>query len=70
MSEKVCGKQVRLAETLSLSEAARILKFDSFRSVNELIKAKKLRAFKTPFSRNKRVLKSEIEVLTVMEEII
>jgi hypothetical protein len=70
MSEKVCGKQVRLAETLSLSEAARILKFDSFRSVNELIKAKKLRAFKTPFSRNKRVLKSEIEALTVMEEII
>lgn len=70
MSEKVCGKQVRLADTLSLSEAARILKFDSFRSVNELIKAKKLRAFKTPFSRNKRVLKSEIEALTVMEEII
>jgi hypothetical protein len=70
MSEKVCGKQVRLAETLSLSEAARILKFDSFRSVNELIKAKKLRAFKTPFSRNKRVLKTEIEALTVMEEII
>ena len=70
MSEKVCGKQARLAETLSLSEAARILKFDSFRSVNELIKAKKLRAFKTPFSRNKRVLKSEIEALTVMEEII
>ena len=70
MSEKVCGKQVRLADTLSLSEAARILKFDSFRSVNELIKAKKLRAFKTPFSRNKRVLKSEIEALTVMEEIL
>jgi hypothetical protein len=69
MSEKVCGKQVRLADTLSLSEAARILKFDSFRSVNELIKAKKLRAFKTPFSRNKRVLKSEIEALTVMEEV-
>lgn len=70
MSENVCGKQVRLADTLSLSEAAMVLKFDSFRSVNELIKAKKLRAFKTPFSRNKRVLKSEVEALTVMEEII
>ena len=66
----MCGKQVRLADTLSLSEAAMVLKFDSFRSVNELIKAKKLRAFKTPFSRNKRVLKSEVEALTVMEEII
>lgn len=69
MSEKVCEKQVRLADTLSLSEAAKILKFDSFRSVNELIKAKKLRAFKTPFSRNKRVLKLEIEALTIMEEV-
>ena len=66
----MCGKQGEIGRYLSLSEAARILKFDSFRSVNELIKAKKLRAFKTPFSRNKRVLKSEIEALTVMEEIL
>jgi hypothetical protein len=70
MCDKKCETVgVRLGETLSLSEAARVLKFDSFRSVNELIRTKKLRAFKTPFSRNKRVLKSELEALTVMEEV-
>jgi hypothetical protein len=62
-------KEVRISDTLSLTEAALMLKFDNFRGVSELIRNKKLRAFKTPFSRNKRVLKSEVEALTIMEEI-
>lgn len=69
MSDKNGDKNIRLDETLSLSEAALVLKFDSFRSINELIRKKKLKSFRTPFSRNKRVLKSEVEALTIMEEI-
>lgn len=60
---------VRLSETISLSEAAVILGYDSFRSVKELIKRKKLKGYKTSYSRNTRVLKSDIEKLTIMEEI-
>jgi hypothetical protein len=69
MSEIDENKDIKLSETISLSKAATILGYDSFRSVKELIKRKKLKGYKTSFSRNTRVLKSEVDALTIMEEV-
>ena len=69
MSEIDENKDIKLSETISLSEAAVILGYDSFRSVKELIKRKKLKGYKTTFSRNTRVLKNEVDALTIMEEV-
>lgn len=55
--------------TLSLSEAAEILGFKSFRQVNTLIKKGLLSPFKTKWSNNKRVSKLEVENLAKVEKI-
>jgi hypothetical protein len=55
--------------TLSLSEAAEILGFKSFRQVNSLIKKGFLSSFKTKWSNNKRVSKIEVENLAKVDKI-
>lgn len=58
-----------IKSTLSLSEAAEILGFQSFRQVNALIKKGLLDPFVTKWSIRKRVSKKQVEELTKLEKI-
>jgi len=61
-------EKVDIKETLSLSDAAEVLGLESFRHVKALIKRGLLRSFKSKFSRNARVLSSEVQELCQLEE--
>lgn len=67
MSNEIVEK-VDIKETMSLSDAAEVLGLDSFRHVKSLIKRGLLRSFKSKFSRNARVLASEVQELCQLEE--
>ena len=69
VSELTDVEVMRISDTYSLSEAAEVLGFENFRNVNELIRKGFLKSYKTKFSRNKRVLRKEVEALTEVEEI-
>lgn len=69
MSDNQVDGLVRLRDTVSLTQAAEILGFDSFRAVNELIRKGFLKSYRLKFNRNKRVLRKDIEALTILEEI-
>lgn len=61
-------EKIDIKETMSLSDAAEVLGLDSFRHVKALIKRGLLRKFKSKFSRNARVLASEVQELCQLEE--
>ena len=60
---------VRLKDTVSLTQAADMLGFDSFRAVKELIRKGHLKSYRLKFNRNQRVLRKEVEALTILEEV-
>ena len=69
MSDTKVDEKIRLSDTYSLTEAAHKLGLDSHRSVSYLVRKGTLKAFRTKFSKYKRVLKSEVEALTELEEV-
>ena len=58
-----------IKETISLSDAAELLGLESFRNVKHLIRKGLLRSFQSRFSRNARVLESEVQELCKLEEV-
>ena len=58
-----------IKSSLSLSEAANILGFASFRQVNALIKKGLLDSFISKWSTRKRVCKKQVEELSKLEKI-
>ncbi len=62
-------EKVDIKQTISLSDAAKALGLKSFRNVKHLIKKGLLKAYKPKFSRNTRVLITEVEELAKMEEV-
>ena len=60
--------KVTVVDTISLSEAATLLGFESFHGVKKLIRAGKLNAFRKKWSRNRVVLRSDVEKLAEVED--